>query len=106
MPAWLHTDRADPLFREPPRRLDRLDLAIVVGLVLLAFAFRLWRLDIPRAQHFDEVYHGRSATECQSGLHVEAVVDAGIQTRQTRFLGQRFEHTSLARKRGRQHRRR
>ena len=49
--------------REPARRLDRLDLALVVGFVLVAFFFRLWRLDIPRHTHFDEVYHARSATE-------------------------------------------
>lgn len=63
LPRWLRTAPGDPFFRERPRRLDRIDLAIVVGLVLLAFLFRLWRLDVPRAQHFDEVYHGRSATE-------------------------------------------
>jgi predicted membrane-bound dolichyl-phosphate-mannose-protein mannosyltransferase len=63
IPDWLRTAPHDPFFRERSRRLDRIDLAIVIGLVLLAFGFRLWRLDIPRAQHFDEVYHGRSATE-------------------------------------------
>lgn len=63
IPAWLRTAPTDRFFRERSRRLDRIDLAIVIGLVLLAFGFRLWRLDVPRAQHFDEVYHGRSATE-------------------------------------------
>jgi predicted membrane-bound dolichyl-phosphate-mannose-protein mannosyltransferase/Gpi18-like mannosyltransferase len=61
--SWLRPDPADPYLREPGRRLDRLDLALVVGLVLFAFFFRLWRLDTPRAMHFDEVYHARSATE-------------------------------------------
>ena len=60
---WLRPDRADPYLRERGRRLDRLDLALVVGLVLFAFLFRLWRLDTPRSMHFDEVYHARSATE-------------------------------------------
>jgi 4-amino-4-deoxy-L-arabinose transferase-like glycosyltransferase len=60
---WLRPDPADPYLRERPRRLDRLDLALVIGLVLLAFFFRLWRLDTPRSMHFDEVYHARSATE-------------------------------------------
>ncbi|MBA3689281.1 MAG: phospholipid carrier-dependent glycosyltransferase [Chloroflexi bacterium] len=60
-PAWL---RRDPSYREePPRRLDRLDLVLLVAIVLVAFFFRLWRLEIPRHTHFDEVYHARSATE-------------------------------------------
>ena len=61
--AWLQPDRRDPYLRERGRRLDRIDLAVVVGLVLFAFLFRLWRLDTPRSMHFDEVYHARSATE-------------------------------------------
>ncbi len=61
--AWLRANRGDPLYREPMRRLDRLDLLLVVGFVLFAFLFRLWRLDLPRSMHFDEVYHARSATE-------------------------------------------
>ena len=61
--GWLRGDPSDPLHREPMRRLDRVDLALVIGFVLFAFAFRLWRLDIPRQMHFDEVYHARSATE-------------------------------------------
>ena len=61
--GWLRTDPADPYLREPMRRLDRLDLALVIGFILFAFVFRLWRLDTPRSMHFDEVYHARSATE-------------------------------------------
>jgi predicted membrane-bound dolichyl-phosphate-mannose-protein mannosyltransferase len=63
LPAWLRRDPQDPYAKEPTRRVDRLDLALVVGFVLVAFAFRLWYLDIPRHTHFDEVYHARSATE-------------------------------------------
>lgn len=61
--AWLHPDRADPYLRERGRRIDRLDVALMAGLILFAFVFRLWRLDTPRSMHFDEVYHARSATE-------------------------------------------
>lgn len=61
--GWLRSDAQDPLLREPMRRLDRVDLALLIGFVAFAFLFRLWRLDIPRAMHFDEVYHARSATE-------------------------------------------
>ena len=64
LPAWLR--RAPPAggrFADPPRRLDRIDLALIVVLVLVAFGYRLWRLDEPRSMHFDEVYHARSAME-------------------------------------------
>jgi predicted membrane-bound dolichyl-phosphate-mannose-protein mannosyltransferase len=61
--SWLRVDRAGPWFREPWRRLDRMDLLLVVAFILVAFGYRLWRLDIPRSMHFDEVYHARSATE-------------------------------------------
>ncbi len=61
--AWLRSDPRDPYLKEPTRRLDRVDVAILLGLVLFALVFRLWRLDVPRAMHFDEVYHARSATE-------------------------------------------
>ncbi|MDQ2941843.1 MAG: phospholipid carrier-dependent glycosyltransferase [Chloroflexota bacterium] len=61
---WLRPDPADPYLREPGRRLDRRDAAIVAGLVVLAFGFRLWHLDVPRGMCcFDEIYHARSATE-------------------------------------------
>jgi predicted membrane-bound dolichyl-phosphate-mannose-protein mannosyltransferase len=60
---WLQPDRGDPYLREHGRRLDRVDLAIMAGLLLFALFFRLWRLDTPRSMHFDEVYHARSATE-------------------------------------------
>ncbi len=61
LPGWL---RRDPAHRdEPPRRLDRVDLLLLATLVVAAFVFRLWRLEIPRHTHFDEVYHARSATE-------------------------------------------
>ena len=61
--AWLQPDEGDPYLRERGRRLDRIDLAVVVVLVLFAFLFRLYRLDTPRSMQFDEVYHARSATE-------------------------------------------
>jgi 4-amino-4-deoxy-L-arabinose transferase-like glycosyltransferase len=61
--AWLRPDPHDSYLKEPTRRLDRLDLVLVIGFVLFAFLFRLWRLDTPRSMHFDEVYHARSATE-------------------------------------------
>ena len=61
--AWLRPDPRDPYLGERPRRLDRRDAAIILGLVLFAFVFRLWRLDLPRSMHFDEVYHARSAAE-------------------------------------------
>src|SRR5439155_10743819 len=63
-PAWL---RRSPIsqerFGDAPRRLDRLDVVLLLALVLVAFGYRLWRLDEPRSMHFDEVYHARSATE-------------------------------------------
>jgi predicted membrane-bound dolichyl-phosphate-mannose-protein mannosyltransferase/Gpi18-like mannosyltransferase len=62
--TWLRQAPDDPLYREPRRPLDRLDLALVIGFVVFAFLFRLWRLDVPRTNsNFDEVYHARSATE-------------------------------------------
>ena len=63
LPAWLRRDPMDPYREEPSRRLDRLDLLILVTLVVVSFLFRLWSLDLPRHTHFDEVYHARSATE-------------------------------------------
>ena len=61
--SWLAPNPADAYYREPMRRLDRRDALILLAIVVFALIFRLWRLDIPRGQHFDEVYHGRSATE-------------------------------------------
>ncbi len=61
--AWLRRDPADPYLHEPPRKLDRLDAVLMIGLILFALVFRLWRLDLPRSMHFDEQYHARSATE-------------------------------------------
>ena len=60
---WLAPNAADAYLREPTRRLDRRDGLFLLGIVAFALVFRLWRLDMPRSQHFDEVYHGRSATE-------------------------------------------
>ena len=61
--AWLSPNPADAYLREPMRRLDRRDALILIGIVVFALAFRLWRLDVPRGHHFDEVYHARSAAE-------------------------------------------
>ena len=62
-PGWLAPNPADAYLREPMRRLDRRDALILLGLVAFALVFRLWRLDLPRSQHFDEAYHARSAAE-------------------------------------------
>jgi len=61
--TWLTPNSADAYLHEPPRRMDRRDALLLLGLVAFALIFRLWRLDLPRSQHFDEVYHARSATE-------------------------------------------
>ncbi len=61
--GWLAPNPADAYLREPGRRLDRRDALILLGIVVFALVFRLWRLDVPRAHHFDEVYHARSAAE-------------------------------------------
>ncbi|CAN5189475.1 hypothetical protein BH23CHL9_BH23CHL9_01770 [soil metagenome] len=61
--TWLARNPADAYLREPRRGLDRRDALILLGIVVFALVFRLWRLDIPRAQHFDEAYHARSAAE-------------------------------------------
>jgi predicted membrane-bound dolichyl-phosphate-mannose-protein mannosyltransferase len=63
LPRWLSVNPADAYLREPSRRLDRRDALIALALVAFALVFRLWRLDVPRAYHFDEVYHARSAME-------------------------------------------
>ena len=61
--GWLARNPADAYLREPMRRLDRRDAMLLLGIVAFALVFRLWRLDVPRGHHFDEVYHGRSALE-------------------------------------------
>jgi predicted membrane-bound dolichyl-phosphate-mannose-protein mannosyltransferase len=61
--GWLRRNPADAYLREPTRRLDRRDALLLLGLVAFALVFRLWRLDVPRGHHFDEVYHARSAAE-------------------------------------------
>ncbi|MDQ4035782.1 MAG: phospholipid carrier-dependent glycosyltransferase, partial [Chloroflexota bacterium] len=60
---WLQPNPADAYLREPTRGLDRRDALLLIGLVAFALVFRLWRLDVPRGHHFDEVYHARSAAE-------------------------------------------
>ena len=61
--GWLTPNAADAYLHEPSRRLDRRDALLLLALVAFALVFRLWRLDLPRGQHFDEVYHARSAAE-------------------------------------------
>ena len=61
--VWLAPNPADAYLHEPSRRLDRRDAVALLALVVFALVFRLWRLDTPRSQHFDEVYHARSAAE-------------------------------------------
>ncbi|HEY7452252.1 MAG TPA: hypothetical protein VIA02_07030, partial [Candidatus Limnocylindria bacterium] len=60
---WLRQDPVPEAEREPPRRLDRRDLALFALIVVLALVFRVWRLDVPRQMIFDEVYHARTAAD-------------------------------------------
>lgn len=64
--GWLARNPADAYLGERSRRLDRRDALLLLGLVAFALVFRLWRLDVPRGHHFDEVYHARSAAEWMS----------------------------------------
>ena len=60
VPAWLQRDPVVPGERPAGSTGSTWRAG---GVVLVAFFFRLWRLEIPRHTHFDEVYHARSATE-------------------------------------------
>jgi hypothetical protein len=60
---WLRQDPVTEAERAPPRRLDRMDLVLVMTIVLVALVLRLWRLDTPRQMIFDEVYHARTAAD-------------------------------------------
>ena len=59
----IRPDRSRALHDEPPGRLDRLDLWILVVLVAAVLGVRMFRLSEPYQMHFDEVYHARTATE-------------------------------------------
>ncbi len=59
----IRADRRASLAGEPGGRLDRTDLLIVAGLVLVAVLVRGYRLEQPVGMYFDEVYHARTATE-------------------------------------------
>ncbi len=59
----VRADRSHELHDEPPGRLDRLDLWLLVVLVVAVLGIRMFRLSEPYQMHFDEVYHARTATE-------------------------------------------
>ncbi len=59
----VRADRSGSLAGEPGGRIDRRDLLIVSGLVLVTLLLRGYRLGEPVRMHFDEVYHARTATE-------------------------------------------
>ena len=59
----VRADRSRGLHGEPPGRLDRLDVWILVVLLVSILGMRMFRLSEPYQMHFDEVYHARTATE-------------------------------------------
>lgn len=59
----IRADRSASLAGERGGRLDRYDVLMVVGLVLVAVLVRGYRLEQPVGMYFDEVYHARTATE-------------------------------------------
>ncbi|HVQ23304.1 MAG TPA: hypothetical protein VMT36_08510, partial [Candidatus Saccharimonadia bacterium] len=56
-------DRSAELTGERPGRIDRLDVAVALLLLLGALVLRGWRVEEPYDMYFDEVYHARTATE-------------------------------------------
>ncbi len=59
----VRADRSAALASERGGRLDRWDLLIVAGLIVVAVLVRGYRLEQPVGMYFDEVYHARTATE-------------------------------------------
>ncbi|HEX5823116.1 MAG TPA: phospholipid carrier-dependent glycosyltransferase [Candidatus Limnocylindrales bacterium] len=59
----VRADRSRGLHDEPPGRIDRLDLWLLVVLVVSILGMRMFRLSEPYQMHFDEVYHARTGTE-------------------------------------------
>jgi hypothetical protein len=59
----LRPDRSAALKSEPPGRLNKLDVWVVVALIATILCMRVYRLNEPAQMHFDEVYHARTATE-------------------------------------------
>ncbi|MBX3028630.1 MAG: phospholipid carrier-dependent glycosyltransferase [Chloroflexi bacterium] len=62
-PRPLRRDRSPSLAGEPPGRLDRMDLLMVVMILLSAVTLRGFRVQEPYDMYFDEVYHARTAME-------------------------------------------
>ena len=56
-------DRSRALGAEPPGRVDRFDVWMMLVLALTLMTVRVWRLGEPYQTHFDEVYHPRTAVE-------------------------------------------
>lgn len=51
-----------------PQALDRQDVLILGGILVLTALLKLWRLDFPPEMVFDEVYHARAAGEYILGI--------------------------------------
>ncbi|MFN8520401.1 MAG: phospholipid carrier-dependent glycosyltransferase [Chloroflexota bacterium] len=62
-PRPLRADRSATLAGEPPGRLGRLDLLVVLLVFASALTLRAFRVDQPYDMYFDEVYHARTAME-------------------------------------------
>lgn len=62
-PRPLRADRSASLVLEPPGRLDRLDLVMVLLVLVSAMTLRGFRVEEPYDMYFDEVYHARTAME-------------------------------------------
>jgi hypothetical protein len=59
----LRRDRSASLLGEPPGRVGRRDLAIMLLIFMAAIGLRGFNLSHPAAMHFDEVYHARTGVE-------------------------------------------
>ncbi|MDP9468920.1 MAG: phospholipid carrier-dependent glycosyltransferase, partial [Chloroflexota bacterium] len=56
-------DNTAALTREGGGRLDRRDLMMLIGILVVTFAVRSYRIDQPRGVYFDELYYPLTATE-------------------------------------------